>query len=259
MSSTIGTVPFIKLPTTIFELKEYIKRRLGAPVIQINIDDQQIYDRIGDALLFYQDYHWDGTIDDYCKWELTQEIIDQRFLPVSDDIIGVVRIFNPQASEYSQFTSIRYQFMSEINAHDQLVYANLSFVDYYLMQTRLSDMDQLFRGLKPVRFNRHEQKLFIEMDWAHDINIGDYIVAQIHRVLDPQIYTGIWSDRFILDYSTALVKLNWGSAIKKFSGVQLPGGIQFNGQQIYDEALAEKKELEQAIIDSGLPPMNQIG
>lgn len=259
MSKTYGTIPNINLPTTIYELRDYIKRRLGYPVIQINVADEHIYDRIADALQYYRDYHYDGTQRTYIKWQLTQEDIDNKYLTVSDSVIGIIRIFNPMATESSKFSSIRYRLMSEINLSDVYGYTTPSFVDYVMTQQKISEIDQIFRGLKPIRYNKNEDKLYIDMDWSYDVQVGDYIVAEAHVILDPQVYNSIFHERFVLDYATALVKMQWGEIMKKFGGIQLPGGITMEGQTIYDEGKTDKEKLEEEMLNNVLPPMDMMG
>lgn len=266
MSKTYGTVPYIKLPTTITELKDYIKRKLGYPVVQINVTDEQFYDRIAEALLYYRDWHYDGTIRTYVKWQLTQEDIDNQYLIFPDPIIGVVRIFDPKTSERSKFSSIQYRLMAEINFATVFGYSMQSFQEYYLTRQRLADMDQLFRSAKGFRFNinssdpdTHKQQLFIEMDWINDVSVGDFIIAEVQAILDPQVYTSIFSDRWLLEYATAKVKMQWGQNIKKFGGIPLAGGLSMDGQGMYDEGKEEKEALEKWLQDSSMPPMDLIG
>ncbi len=146
MGTSYGTVPQISLPASIYELRDYIKRKLGYPVVQVNVSDDQIYDRISDTLLYYRDYHYDGTQRTYVKWQVTQENIDNGWLPVTEDIIGIVRIFNPQVTESNKYTSIRYRLMSEIFLADTFGFTMPSFTDYVMTQQTMSEIDQLFRG-----------------------------------------------------------------------------------------------------------------
>ena len=265
MSETYGTVPYTKLPTTIIELKDYIKRKLGYPVVQINVTDEQLYDRISETLLYYRDWHYDGTVRTYVKWQLTQENIDNQYLPLPDPIIGIVRIFDPKTSERSKFSSIQYRLMAEINFATVFGYSMQSFQEYYLTRQRLADMDQLFRSAKGVRFNVNErdannhQKLYIEMDWINDVSVGDFIIAEVQGILDPQVHKGIFHDRWVLEHATAKVKMQWGQNIKKFGGIPLAGGLTMNGQEMYDEGKEEVEKLEEWLQSTSLPPMDLIG
>jgi hypothetical protein len=259
MGTSYGTVPQISLPSSVYELRDYIKRRLGYPVVQINVSDEQIYDRISDALQYYRDYHYDGTQRTYMKWQLSAENITNQYLPVEANVVGISRIFNPQATESSKFTSVKYKLMSEINNADVFGYMIPSYVEYVQTMQKLSEMDMIFRGLKPIRFNRNEDKLYIDMDWSYDVQEGDWIVAEGEVILDPQIYTSIFHERFILDYSSALVKMQWGENIKKFGNIQLPGGLTMEGQTLYDEGKADKDKLEEDMMTYTLPPYDLIG
>jgi hypothetical protein len=259
MGTSYGTVPQISLPSTIYELRDYIKRTLGYPLIQINVSDEQIYDRIGDTLQYYRDYHYDGTQRTYIKWQLTQEDIDNQYLTVADDIIGVVRIFNPMVSESNKFSSIRYRLMSEIFLADSFGLTMPNLTEYVMTQQTMAEIDQIFRGMKPIRYNRNEDKLYIDMDWSYDVQVGNYIVAEAHAVFDPQIYTSIFHERFVLDYSTALVKMQWGSNMKKFGNIQLPGGLTMEGQSMYDEGKEERDRLMEEMMNNTLPPCDMIG
>lgn len=259
MSSTYGTVPYIKLPENIVELKEFIKKKLGYPVVQINVTDEQFYDRIAEALLFYRDWHYDGTNRNYVKWQLTQTDIDNQYLETPAGIIGIVRILDPRTNERSKFSSVQYRLMAEINFATVFGYSMQSFKEYFLTRQRLADMDQLFRTMKGIRFNKHEKKLYIEMDWKNDVTAGDWIIAEVFAMLDPAIYKSIFSDRWLIEYATAKVKMQWGTNIKKFGGLPLAGGLSMDGQGMYEEGKDEAKELEQSIKDSSLPPLDMIG
>ena len=259
MATTYGSVPNITLPSTVVELKDYVKRRLGYPVVQINVSDEQIYDRIGDTLQFYRDYHYDGTQRTYLRWQLTETDITRKYLVVGPEVVGVSKIFNSQATESSKFTSVKYSLMSELNANDVHGATPPSYVEYVQTMQKMSEIDMMFRGLKPIRFNRNEDRLYIDMDWSYDIQPGTWIIAEAEVILDPQIYTSIFHERFVLDYATALIKMQWGENIKKFGNIQLPGGLTMEGQTIYDEGKAEKDKLEEDILTYTLPPFDLIG
>lgn len=259
MSETYGTIPFIKLPTNIQELKEYIKRKLGYPVVQINVTDEQFYDRIAETFLYYRDWHYDGTVRTYVKWQLTQEDIDNQYLPLESNILGVVRIFDPKTSERSKFSSIQYRLMAEINFATVFGYSMQSFQEYYLTRQRLADMDMLFRSAKGFRYNVNEKELHIDMDWVNDVSVNDWIIAEVQAILDPQVYNSIFHDRWILEYATAKVKMQWGANIKKFGGIPLAGGLSMDGQAIYNEGKEEVETLEKWLQDSSMPPSDIIG
>lgn len=261
MSATYGTLSHIKLPTSLSELKDYIKRRLGYPVVQINVTDEQIYDRIADTLLFYRDYHYNGSNRTYVKWQLTSTDISNQYLAVSGNIIGVTRILNPNLATVSgsMFTSVEFWMRSQINFGDFFGSTQSSFIEYFLTQQRISDMDQLFKSYPGTRFNVKEGKLYIDFDWANDVKEGDWIIGECFSYLDPETYKNIFYERFILEHATAGVKMQWGANIKKFGGIQLPGGMTMDGQGIYDEGKNDRDSLEEGLLGSGMPPLDLIG
>jgi hypothetical protein len=227
--------------TTREQLKDYSLRRLGAPVIEINIDDDQIEDRIDDAFQFYRDYHYDAVEMVYLKHQITAEDIANLYVPIPDSVVGVSRIlpFSDRSDGMNIF-SIRYQIL--INDLYSLMSTNLIY--YYQVKQELELINQVLVGTKPVRFNRHMNRLYIDMDWAGDVNVGDYIIVECYRILDPDTYRDVYNDRFLKQYTTALFKRQWGENLKKFSGVQLPGGVTLNADKIYEDALDEINKIE---------------
>jgi len=227
--------------TTREQLKDYCLRRLGAPVIEINIDDEQIEDRIDDAFQFYRDYHYDAVEMVYLKHQITVEDIANLYVPIPDSVVGVSRIlpFSDRSDGMNIF-SIRYQIL--INDLYSLMSTNLIY--YYQVKQELELINQVLVGTKPVRFNRHMNRLYIDMDWAGDVNVGDYIIVECYRILDPDTYRDVYNDRFLKQYTTALFKRQWGENLKKFSGVQLPGGVTLNADKIYEDALDEINKIE---------------
>lgn len=227
--------------TTREQLKDYCLRRLGAPVIEINIDDDQIEDRIDDAFQFYRDYHYDAVEMVYLKHQITTQDIANLYVPIPDSVVGVSRIlpFSDRSDGMNIF-SIRYQIL--INDLYSLMSTNLIY--YYQVKQELELINQVLVGTKPVRFNRHMNRLYIDMDWAGDVNVGDYIIVECYRILDPDTYRDVYNDRFLKQYTTALFKRQWGENLKKFSGVQLPGGVTLNADKIYEDALDEINKIE---------------
>jgi hypothetical protein len=227
--------------TTREQLKDYCLRRLGAPVIEINIDDDQIEDRIDDAFQFYRDYHYDAVEMVYLKHQITAQDIANLYVPIPDSVVGVSRIlpFSDRSDGMNIF-SIRYQIL--INDLYSLMSTNLIY--YYQVKQELELINQVLVGTKPVRFNRHMNRLYIDMDWAGDVNVGDYIIVECYRILDPDTYRDVYNDRFLKQYTTALFKRQWGENLKKFSGVQLPGGVTLNADKIYEDALDEINKIE---------------
>jgi hypothetical protein len=227
--------------TTREQLKDYCLRRLGAPVIEINIDDDQIEDRIDDAFQFYRDYHYDAVEMVYLKHQITAQDIANLYVPIPDSVVGVSRIlpFSDRSDGMNIF-SIRYQIL--INDLYSLMSTNLIY--YYQVKQELELINQVLVGTKPVRFNRHMNRLYIDMDWAGDVNVGDYIIVECYRILDPDTYRDVYNDRFLKQYTTALFKRQWGENLKKFSGMQLPGGVTLNADKIYEDALDEINKIE---------------
>ena len=244
------------VPASRSEFKEYCLRKLGKPVIEINVDDDQVEDRIDEALKYYWDYHFDGTEKIYYKHTITASNVSEKYINLPDNIIGAVRIFNigdPMVT--NNLFDIRYQ----IALNDLYTLTSVSMIPYYMMFQHVQLMEQMLVGQQPIRFNRHTNKLYVDMDW-NKVNVGNYLIVEAYQVLDPDVYTDAWSDRWLLRYATCLIKLQWGNNLKKFQGMQLPGGIQFNGQKIYEEALQERMDLEKEMITSySLPVTDMIG
>lgn len=246
----------MSVPTTRDEFKEYILRRLGKPVIEINVDDDQVDDRIDEALKYYYDYHFDGTEKIYYKHQITQTDKDNKYITLPNNIIGAVTIFPiGQALNTNNLFNIRYQ----IALNDLYTLTSVSMVPYYMALTHVQFLEQFLVGQQPLRYNRHVNKIYIDMDW-NIISTGDHILVEAYQVVNPETYNDVWSDRWLMRYCYALVKMQWGNNLKKFEGMQMPGGLKFNGQKIFDEALAERDELEKEMIYSySLPVTDMIG
>jgi len=244
------------IPTTRADFKEYCLRKLGKPVIEINVDDDQVDDRVDEALLYFADYHFDGTEKTYYKYRIQQTDIDNKYITLPDNIIGAVNIFPiGQGLNTNNLFNIRYQ----IALNDLYTLTSVSMVPYYMALTHVQFLEQMLVGQQPFRYNRHVNRFYIDMDWSI-INVNDYVIIEAYQVVDPNTFTQTWGDRWLARYATALIKQQWGSNIKKYQGMQLPGGLTFNGQQIYDEATEERKELEAEMISSySLPITDMIG
>lgn len=244
-------------PTTRAEFKEYVLRRLGKPVIEINIDEDQLDDRIDDALKYYIDYHFDGVEETYYKYQVTSTDITNKYITLPSNIVGAVDIFNiaDPAIGINDMFNIRYQ----IALNDLYTLTSVSVLPYYLVRTHLSLIQELLVGKWPMRYNRHINRVYIDTDWS-GIPEGAWLVVKAYKVIDPDTYAGVWSDQWFKRYATALVKKQWGENLKKFIGMQLPGGIQFNGQQIWNEANDEIQQLEHEMIHTySLPVTDMIG
>jgi hypothetical protein len=244
------------LPTSRTEFKEYCLRKLGKPVIEINVDDDQVEDRIDEALRYFWDYHFDGADKIYYKYQVTQQDITNRYVAMPENIIGVVNIFEiGQALNTNNLFNIRYQ----IALNDLYTLTSVSMVPYYMALQHIQFLEQMLVGKQPLRYNRHMNRCYIDMDW-NIINVGDYLIIEAYQIVDPDVFTRAWGDRWLARYATCLIKENWGQNLKKFEGMQMPGGLKFNGQKIYNEAIEEKAKLEQEMIYTySLPVTDLIG
>ena len=229
------------LITTREQLKDYCLRRLGAPVIEINLDDDQVEDRLDDAFQFYREYHYDAVEMVYLKHEITSTDIANQYIPVPDSVVGVSRMLPfTNRSDGTNIFSIRYQLL--VNDLYSLMSTNLIY--YAQVKTELELINQLLTGIKPVRFNRHMNRLYMDMDWTGDVDVGTFIIVECYRILDPETYRDVYNDMFLKRYATALLKRQWGENLKKFSGMQLPGGVTINADVIYQDALVEIDKIE---------------
>ena len=243
------------------EFKDYCLRRLGFPVIELNLDVDQIEDRIDDALQYWQDYHFDGTQKIYYVKAIRQVEIDQKYLDLKEaldndgnpmDIIGVTRIFPVSDSQSTvNMFDLRYQ----LRLNELYDFTSASYINYTLTQQHLRSLELLFTGEVPIRFQRHTQRLYIDWAWgAQEAPVGTVVIAEAYANIDPTLYGRVWNDRWLKEYATALIKRNWGANLKKFNNLQLPGGVTLNGDKIYDEAFDEIKALEaQMQIEYGAP------
>ena len=244
------------VPTTRSAFKEYCLRRLGKPVIEINVDEDQVEDRVDDALRYYWDYHFDGTEKIYYKHLVTDTDKTNKYITVPDNVIGAVNLFNiadPSIRSDDLF-NIRYQ----IALNDLYTLTSVSMVPYYMVMEHLSLISEMLVGKQLLRFNRHMNLLYIDMDWNSLSN--EYLLVEAYQIVDPTEYVDVWKDQWLMRYATALIKRQWGSNLTKFTGMQLPGGLTFNGEKIYNDAVAEITDLEDKMISSySLPVMDMIG
>lgn len=244
------------MPTNRSDFKEWCLRNLGKPVIEINVDDDQVEDRIDEALKYYWDYHFDGAEKVFLKHQVTATDVANRYIDIPQNIIGVVNIFEiGQALNTNNLFNIRYQ----IALNDLYTLTSVSMVPYYMAIQHIQFLEQMLVGKQPIRYNRHMNRLYIDMDW-NIINVGDYIIVEAYNIVDPDVYTDAWSDRWLLRYATCLIKQQWGRNLTKFTGMKLPGGLEFNGEKILSDATQERATLEQEMIFSySLPVTDMIG
>lgn len=325
------------VPASRAEFKEYCLRKLGKPVIEINVDDDQVEDRIDEALRYYWDYHFDGSDKQYYRYSVQAKDFPNRvsdikiidggtgysnsdtisitnatgdtqgtdaaatlttdgngkiisisitnngnyyrldptvsvntetgsgasliaykggFIPLPDNIIGVVNLFPiGQSLNTNNLFNIRYQ----IALNDLYTLTSVSMVPYYMALRHVQFLEEMLVGKQPIRYNRHMNRAYIDMDW-NIMNPGDFIVLEAYSIIDPNTYTKAWGDRWLARYAEALIKEQWGQNLKKFDGMKMPGGLTFNGQKIYDEAITERKNLETEMVFSySIPAADMIG
>jgi hypothetical protein len=244
-------------PTNRDEFKKWCLRKLGAPVIEINVDPDQVDDRVDEALKYYWDYHFDGTEKMYLKHQITDEDVANKYITIPENIIGVINIF-PLSNSISLGTGIfnaQYQFVLN-NIHDFTSYNTLH---YWMSMEFLQFIETVLVGQQPIRYNRHVNKMYIDADSSRLV-AGQYIIAECYQIVDPEIYSDVWSDRWLQNYATAKIKYQWGSNLTKFSDMQLPGGVRFNGDKILNDAQKELEKLEDEMISSySLPVSDMIG
>ena len=269
------------VPTSRATFKEYCLRNLGKPVIDINVDDDQVDDRIDEALQYFAQYHYDGVERVYLKHAVTQAEIDRAktnasetatdkadnsitaswsegkgFIPVPDSVMSVIKVFDFSDKDTVNMFDIRYQ----LHLNDLYDFTSESILHYEMTMQHLDFLDHILVGEKPIRFNQHQNRLYIDMDWSTDIEAGEFLIIEAYRKLNPNTYTDIYDDIYLKRYATALIKRQWGANLSKFEGVQMLGGVTLNGAKIFEEAQADIEKLEEQIqLAYELPPNYMIG
>ena len=271
-------------------LIDYAKRQLGFPVLEINVADEQFQDLLDDAIQIYQERHYDGIARMYLKYKITQDDIDRgqarggdstlgittttttstvglsttfdleennNYIQMPPSVIGVNNIFKVRSDTvYDGLFNIRYQLF----LNDLYAFGSIDLLQYSMVQTKLEDITFLLNPNVRYRFNIRQDRLYIDVDWAAAVNVDDYFVIDCFRILDPDDFTRVYNDPFLKRYFTALCKKQWGQNLIKFQGVQLPGGIQLNGRQIYDDGVRELDEIRSKMSsDYEMPPLDMIG
>jgi hypothetical protein len=229
-------------------LIDYCKRRLGDPVLEINVDEDQIEDRVDEALQYYQEYHSDATVRTYLKHQVTSNDVTNKYIPIASDILYISKVFPLSSSFNSSFNffDIKYQMMLNDIADMATFAGGLAY--YEQMQQYLSLLDMKLNGHPQTQWSRHQDRLHIFGDFNDDdIKVGEYVVAEVYTLIDPDTHTSIYNDMWLKEYTTALIKQQWGMNLIKFEGVQLPGGVILNGRQLYDDASTEIENLWQRI------------
>ena len=269
------------VPNTKSTFKEYCLRSLGKPVIEINVDDDQVDDRIDEALQYFAQYHYDGVERVYLKHAITQAEIDRAatnssetatdkvdnsitaawtegkgFIPVPDSVMSVVKIFDFTDKNTTNMFDVRYQ----LRLNDLYDFSSESIIHYEMTRQHLDYLDHILVGEKPIRFNQHQNRLYIDMDWSNDLKVGEFLIIEAYRKLNPDTYTDIYDDIYLKRYATALIKRQWGANLSKFEGVQMLGGVTLNGAKLFEEAQADIEKLEEQIqLAYELPPNYMIG
>lgn len=232
-------------------------RQLGHPVTEVNLDIDQIEDAVDSAMQYYTDFHQDAVERWYMKHQITADDITNQYISIPENIIGVTRIFPWGSTNASvNMFDLRYQ----LRLHELYDFTSTSYVNYAMTQQHIRTLDLLFSGETPIRFNRHTDRLYIDWDWNTKVDVDEWIIIEGFIIIDPDVYTDVYNDRLLKKLLTAYLKRQWGTNMKKFEGMQLPGGIKMNGQQIYNEAIQEIAEIEDLIRKSHEePPMWILG
>lgn len=261
-------------------LIDYALRSLGHPVIEINIDEDQMEDRVDDAIQYFQEYNSDGTEKIYLKYQITQTDIDNCYIdltasgvtgnvstedvsqaptesgkstrvPIENSIMSVLGLFHISSSSFSMF-DIRYQYV----LNDLYTLGSINLQHYYITQEYISLLGQMLSPDKRLRFNRRKNRLYIDSKLSYQIRPGDYIIIEAYRILDPTVYPEVYNDILLKRYVTALFKRQWGQNLSKFQNVQLPGGIVLNGAEILSQALLDIQEIEETVINKYGPDLD---
>ena len=268
--------------TTRETLKQYALRALGKPVIEINVEDDQVEDRIDEALQYFAQYHYDGVERMYLKYQVSADDITRaktnetlstvtdtadstvtavfkegkNYIPMPSSVVSVTRIFDFTDRANLDLFDVRYQ----LRLNDLYDFSSTSIIHYDMTLRHLDMLDHILVGERPIRFNQHKNRLYIDMDWSNDIDAGDFIIIECYRKLDPSTFTDIFDDIFLKKYLIQLIKKQWGTNLSKFQGVAMLGGVTMNGEQIYSQAQEEINKLEEQIqLSYELPPNYMMG
>ena len=282
-------------PSTRQGLIDYCLRQLGAPVLEINVDDEQLDDLTDDAIQLFNERHFDGVEKMYLKYKITQDDIDRgtannktdsdntvgivtttgtstnvsglgtitsnweetsNFIQVPDSVIGVEKIFKFDTSSISGgMFSIKYQLF----LNDLYYFNSVELMQYSMTKTYLEDIDFLLTTDKQIRFNKRQDRLYLDIDWGSE-KADNYLILECYRALDPASFSGVYNDSFLKRYLTVLIKRQWGLNMMKFTGTKLPGGVELNGRQYYEDAERELEDIKQRMtLEYELPPLDMIG
>ena len=265
-------------PSTRETLKQYCLRNLGKPVIDINVDDDQVEDRIDEALQYFAQYHVDGVERMYLKYLVTADDITRmttdasesvtensitttykradNFLVVPSSVISVINVFPLSDRANLNMFDVRYQ----LRLNDLYDFSSTSIVHYQMTMQHLDFLDHILVGEKPMRFNQLSNRLYVDMDWGTDITAGEYLIFEVYRKVDPDTYTDLYDDLYLKRYVTALIKRQWGQNLSKFSGTAMLGGVTLNGPELFSAAIDDQQRLEEEIrLNYEEPPHMQQG
>jgi hypothetical protein len=276
----------MSIPASRQDLINYSLRQLGAPVLEINVSEEQLDDRLDDALQYFQERHFDGVEKMYLKYKITQDDINRgrsrgggynvgivttsgsspvgtfnweensNYIEVPDTVIGVERVFKlDNRTITSNLFNVNYQLF----LNDIYWFSSTELVNYYVTKRYLEDIDWIVNPQRQIRFNKRQNRLYIDMSWDTVIE-GNYLIMECYRILDPNNFPKVYNDYFLKLYFTALVKKQWGQNLIKFQGVKLPGGIELNGRQIYDDAVKELEDIRMRMLSEfETAPFDMIG
>ena len=239
-------------------LIDYCLRRLGQPVIEINIDEDQLEERVDDALEYFQEYHFDGVEKVFLKHLITAEDITNEYIPMGNPVISVVRVLPIPSFDSFQGGFFNEEYQLRLNYLNN--FSGSSLIQWEMTQQNFSLVEQLFSIAPTMMFNRKQNRVYLEADWNDKFSVNDVLVIESYRALNPSTFSEVWNDMFLKKYATALIKRQWGENLKKFQGVVLPGGITLDGKTIYDEAVEEIAKIEEQMsLSYELPADGYVG
>lgn len=234
-------------PTTRAQLIDHCKRRLGMPVIEINVADEQVEDCVDDAIQFFQEFHSDATVKAYIKHQITSTDVTNEYISLSNNVHYVNRVLPFAESSIGGGSgpwSLKYQIAMSDLQNGGSFFTDIQY--YAQMSQYLETLDMMLTGAPLIEYQRHGNRLFIFGEWAdNELKAGDWIVIEASIFVDPETQTSIYNNKFIKDYTTALIKNRWGQNMSKYEGVQLPGGVVISGERLLNESIAEKEQLEE--------------
>jgi len=284
-------------PSTRQELIDYCKRQLGYPVLEINVADEQIEDLVDDAVQYFQERHFDGVAQVYLKYKVTQADVDRgkarppgapnagssvgiastsatanivgsqttftyyensNYLQIPPDVIGINKVFQYDDSQSLSMSNM-FSFKYQLFLNDIYYWGTTDLLSYSMAMSYLETMNFLLNTHKQIRFNQRQDRMYLDVDW-NNLKAGEFLIIDCYRAMDPNDYSRVWNDSFLKPYLTALIKRQWGQNMMKFQGVKLPGGVELNGRQMYDDALRELEEIKAKMSSTyELPPLDLIG